>query len=362
MAYIDSPTKIQIVQTPDLEIEILDTVAIITPDIVPQTFHNLFRYRDGRIVLSGTGAGIKSEWATLSSDGGRTWVAVDYGPRNNSYEFDDGSVLELVWAIQTDVEQAGWYHTKTYRYAPDGSRTEGTCRVNIPDGSETIVGDDGKPESWTGVFDRGIVRLPDGSLLAAAYGTFKTDTERNPLYTFPMYKLRSWVVCSVDEGQSWDYLSTVASGPVIGDDGFCEPALIALRNGNLLCFMRTGGGNPQHPGPMYLACSDDAGLSWSTPIPIADRGVWPNACELENGVIAVTYGRPGNWLTFSTDGGASWQGHLCFSCDPGSHYNNIAVVGKEEFLVTYYREVFTWPGQKPVSTEIIGTRFAVRRR
>jgi len=102
--------------------------------------------------------------------------------------------------------------------------------------------------------------------------------------------------------KTWEYLSTVAYDPNIGLESFCEADLLTLPGGEILCFMRTGGSGGKHT-PLYLSRSGDDGKTWSTPQPIADRGVWPNACRLHNGVLVCTYGRPGNWLAFSLDEG-----------------------------------------------------------
>ena len=112
--------------------------------------------------------------------------------------------------------------------------------------------------------------------------------------------------------RTWEYLATVAYDPEVGLESFCEADLLALPDGEILCFMRTGGSGGKHT-PLYLSRSKDDGKSWSKPEPIADRGVWPNACRMKSGILACTYGRPDNWLCFSTDEGKTWTGHFCFT-------------------------------------------------
>ena len=113
--------------------------------------------------------------------------------------------------------------------------------------------------------------------------------------------------------------------------------------------------------PLYLSRSADDGRTWSVADPIADRGVWPNACRLDNGVLAVIYGRPGDWLAFSLDDGHSWIGHFCLHLGPqpwdcGS-YDWIEAVASDTFLAAYGR---TDPNN-PRMSEVSGTFITVTR-
>ena len=110
--------------------------------------------------------------------------------------------------------------------------------------------------------------------------------------------------------------SDLTPGDHVRIEGFDEPALLTLPNGDVLCFMRSGGRYDGRYSPLYLSRSADDGRTWSVADPIADRGVWPNACRLDNGVLAVIYGRPGDWLAFSLDDGHSWIGHFCLHLGP----------------------------------------------
>ena len=80
---------------------------------------------------------------------------------------------------------------------------------------------------------KAIVRLHDDSLLASALGRFKGDTNE-----------RTFVIRSIDRGKTWTYLSTVAfdltKGKEVRQEGFSEPDLLSLPNGEVLCFIRSG--------------------------------------------------------------------------------------------------------------------------
>ena len=113
--------------------------------------------------------------------------------------------------------------------------------------------------------------------------------------------------------------------------------------------------------PLYLSRSADDGRTWSVADPIADRGVWPNACRLDNGVLAVIYGRPGDWLAFSLDDGHTWIGHFCLHLGPqpwdcGS-YDWVEAVAPDTLLAAYGR---TDPNN-PRMSEVSGTFITVIR-
>ena len=120
---------------------------------------------------------------------------------------------------------------------------------------------------------------------------------------------------------------------------------------------RTGG----EGDPIALSESYDDGQNWVNLRPIADFGVWPSAAKLDNGVVAVVTGRPGNWIQFSADEGQSWVGWHEFdnatSCN-GSHYNDIVQVDSDTFLVVYHRQV----GVLGCEVEMAGTFFTVIRK
>ena len=182
------------------------------------------------------------------------------------------------------------------------------ARLNIPEGTGG-TGDDGKyyrARPWT----MPSCELRDGSLLMAMYGYFKTDTVVSPAFPkWKFYKYRTWVMRSTDRGRTWDYRATVAYDPAVGSESFCEPDLLVLPNGDISVSCALAAARPIAT-PLYVNVSKDDGKTWSKPVPIADRGVWPCACRMQSGVLAVTYGRPDNWLVFSRDHGKTWIGHL----------------------------------------------------
>jgi hypothetical protein len=125
--------------------------------------------------------------------------------------------------------------------------------------------------------------------------------------------------------------------------------------------MRSGGDyNDRYTTPLYMSRSKDDGKTWSHAEPIADLGVYPKVCLMANGVIAVVYGRPGDWLMFSLDQGETWVGHFCFHKGPQPYdcgsYDCIEEVAPDTLLVTYGR---TDPNNY-MQSEILGTYITVK--
>ncbi|MBM4049106.1 MAG: exo-alpha-sialidase, partial [Planctomycetes bacterium] len=295
-----------------------------TQTIVPGgRYMSMFKFNDGSIVVGGK----------RSADAGKTWQSAP-GFHVGAFQFPDGEIVQLGFSTKK-TEREGYFASRLVRSTDNGKtvKSEPTV-VHVPEGTGG-TGDNGKPFEGP-VFDHAIVPLRDGSLLAAMYGQFKTDRVLIP--TMPVewqcFKYRTFVVRSTDRGKTWDYLATVAYDPSVGLESFCEADLLALPDGEILCFMRTGGSGGQFT-PLYLSRSKDDGETWSKPEPMADRGVWPNSCRMKNGVIACAYGRPGNWLAFSLDDGRTWTGHFCFYDGPTTSYNSVEEVAPDTLLVVY---------------------------
>ena len=308
---------------------------------------SMFKFADGDIVVGNR----------RSSDGGRTWRDAP-SFHVGAYQFPDGEVVQLDFRTSR-TDRDGVFTVPLIRATDNGKTVQReTAVLEIPGGTGG-TGDDGKACPGP-LCDHAIVGLRDGSILAAMYGYFKTDTVLCEAFPkeWKVYKYRTFVMRSCDRGKTWDYLATVAYDPSVGVESFCEPDLLGLPNGEILCFMRTGGSRGKHT-PLHLSRSRDDGKTWSKPVPIADRGVWPNACRMQSGVFACTYGRPGNWLAFSLDEGKTWTGHFCFYTGLTSSYNSVEEVEPGKLLVVYDRGCANDDGE--ASRELVGTYVTVTR-
>ncbi len=110
---------------------------------------------------------------------------------------------------------------------------------------------------------------------------------------------------STDYGRTWRYQGTVAGPDAIADarEGFDEACMTRLANGDLMCVGRVGA--MQRLARTY---SSDGGKTWSKLDRLPLGSVCPSMVTLDNGVIAVSAGRPGLTLAFSSDPrGHEWQ-------------------------------------------------------
>ena len=342
---IEAPqAKLSIPNVAGLEVRIGETQTIVPEG----TYLSMFKFNDGSIVVDGK----------RSSDAGKTWHTAR-GFHVGAFQFLDGEIVQLGFSTKK-TDREGYFSNSLTCSVDNGLTLKSeTATIHIPEGSGG-TGDDG---SWFEgpVVDHTIVQLRDGSLLAAMYGQFKTD--RVPVPTMPAkwncFKYRTFVVRSTDRGRTWDYLATVAYDPGVGLESFCEPDLLPLPDGGILCFMRTGGSGGKFT-PLYLSRSNDDGKTWSTPEAIADRGVWPNACRMKNGVLVCTYGRPGNWLMFSLDDGRTWLGHFCFHDGVTTSYNSVEEVEPDTLLVVFDAQQLDASGN--LMRRVMGQRVTVKRR
>lgn len=90
----------------------------------------------------------------------------------------------------------------------------------------------------------------------------------------------------------------------------CEPHLIEMPNGKLICHIR-GEGNGNFT--VFQSVSTDKGKTWSEPEMLLDKtgGAPPHLILLSSGVLLSTYGRRelpyGIMAMMSLDGGKSWE-------------------------------------------------------
>jgi hypothetical protein len=360
------PETIAVPSVPGLEINVESAAVVLRGEGAYYGAVQLFKFANGEMTLAGM----------RSRDAGRTWVKAGIKTGTGACQLPDGDLVQLGFRAK-NTSREGVYEIPLTRSTDNGmTGQEETAIMSIPDGVACMFDDGGNSFPGCGVADHAMVRLRDGSLLAAMYGLFKIDKVVDPMTaglrkkypdrTIECYKNRSWVVRSTDRGKTWSYLSTVAYDLTEGDrvrmDGFCEPDLLTLPNGNILCFMRTGGAGGQYR-PLYLSQSNDDGKTWSHADPIADRGVCPNSCLLANGVIAVVYGRPDNWMMFSLDQGQTWTGNFFFwRYRDGATTDYIAVeeVEPDVLLVAYDRQ--TADAQGTLAWEVVAMRVSVKRR
>ena len=355
--------------------------------------------------------------AKRSSDGGKSWVlqpfnvstnrsSTEFG--QNTLELSSGEVISF-----TSFDQHGLASsTAAFVPVPDPQRPGfSTTKVQLARGTDNF----GKtqtveivdivmpsPLKIGALSHASIVPVERGqSLVALAYGFWEgIDGDRT----------RAFVMRSTDpRGTAWEYLSTVAFTPAstvnprpkcatdpatrysdhpCGEgcqlepwlphcppphySGFNEGTLVTsgedTKTGlsTLVCIMRTGGG-------MYRATSVDSGATWAAPDPISRYGVAPQAVVMHSpqsnngpttaeGILAVVYGRPYNFITFSLDGGRSFLPEWCFFTSEtqpydGSDYDTVVQLTNTSTLLLVYGN-----SRSAYSSEVLGTYISVERR
>jgi len=309
-----------------------------------------------------------------SSDGGRTWRQVNSQFSGYACQTTDGEIIQFT-GLDADncyytfehqkSAKEGWVETVAWllRSGDSGlTETREQVRIYLPEKLRLNTLNHAR-----------IVVLRDGSLLTASYGRHEDDptvtfetwvTKKGQVGPRTIDKARVFAMRSADGGATWHYLSTVAfdltKHTELRTGGFNESDLLALPSGEILCFMRTVCGGAIKP--MYMNMSNDDGKTWCIPDPVAERGVCAYACLMDSGVIAVIYGRPGNWLMFSVDDGQHWLGRFQFYMGPKAYdawnYCALDQVAPDTLLAVYGR---TDPCNQKAG-EIAGTFFTVRRR
>ncbi|MCW5851078.1 MAG: exo-alpha-sialidase, partial [Anaerolineae bacterium] len=103
------------------------------------------------------------------------------------------------------------------------------------------------------------------------------------------------------------YLASVASRDDIpgATEGPNETSLVRLADGDIMAVMRVGSGVAQ---PLVKTYSGDGGRTWSRPERLPAYSVAPCLRRLQNGVLALSTGRPGIYLWLSADPrGDHWE-------------------------------------------------------
>ncbi|MFN0165237.1 MAG: sialidase family protein [Bryobacteraceae bacterium] len=134
------------------------------------------------------------------------------------------------------------------------------------------------------------LETPSGELLIPVYGQLSS---RGPYV--------AWVIRSQDKGKTWGQPAELANDPAVS---FAEPALLRLRNGNLISMIRT-------EGYLYQTMSTDGGRTFSKTKKTDIWGYPAFLMELRDGRVLCIYGyrrKPfGLRYAISRDGGVTWD-------------------------------------------------------
>ena len=133
-----------------------------------------------------------------------------------------------------------------------------------------------------------IARMNDGTLLGGGAAAYTPTGSSRTRHTAAFLR-------STDEGRSWHYLSHIVNNHWFD---FCEPDMLAGRDGEVLLLMRVElpaedqrpPGAPKGYGHfLYQAHSTDGGQTWSEPFQLPLWGHPPKLTRLASGNILLVY-------------------------------------------------------------------------
>lgn len=161
-------------------------------------------------------------------------------------------------------------------------------------------------------------------------------------------ELRSGVLISEDDGQSWHAGEDVAINATKGEyhlphsvNGLVEPAIVELGDGSLFLLGRTGTNN------IWQSRSFDGGDTWeeATPSQLVSHNCPAALLRLEDGTVVVIHNdhpleRSRMSLRFSSDNCYSWSEPICFAPvghvdSPEASYPQLCELSGGDILVIF---------------------------
>jgi len=275
-----------------------------------------------------------------SEDGGLAWRGSTGGFGAGGEHLGDGQALGLDYRCYPLKDRDGWYRCTRYVSTDDGRRfAKGQAQVHVAEARAAM----GHGQHYGPLFMRSIVERKDGSLVALMAGWFKSDQTPCPYGRGRAYS-RTYVGESTDRGQTWRYLTTIAAQH-IGSEGPNEGSMRRLPSGEWLAVIRTGNEKDAacQDNPILWSVSRDEGRTWSKPRRTGLEGAYPSLAVLSNGLLALSYGRPGAMLAFSADGGRTWTDRTCIDPTPYSGYTDVVKLRPGLLLVGFGARDFLDP-------------------
>ncbi len=284
----------------------------------------------GRFLRLGDGTILCQE--KRSRDGGQTWQPCSGGFGEGGQQLRDGRILGMDYRCLPVEGKEGWYAAKRMSSTDGGQHfVRSEARFHVPEAKAAM----GHGPHVGPLFMRSIVERGDGSLVALMAGWFKSDTALCPYGRGRPYS-RSYVCESADGGVTWQYLTTICYEQ-IGSEGYNEGSMRRLANGEILAVLRTGNESDRNcqDNPIMWSTSRDEGRTWSKPQRTGVEGAYPGLAVLSDGVLVMSYGRPGAMVVFSTDNGRTWTDPTCVDATPYSGYTDVVELRPGELLVGF---------------------------
>ena len=293
-------------------------------------FGRFLKFRDGTLFCEDR----------VSEDGGHRWQAGTHGFGAGGEQLSDGTVLGLDYRCLPTEEKDGWYVCECSRLNED-RRTfrKDQTRFFVPQAKPAM----GHGPHKGPLFMRSIIERGDGTLVALMAGWFQGDSALCPYGRGRPYS-RSYVCESSDRGKTWQYLTTIGYDR-LGSEGYNEGSMRCLPNGEWLAVLRTGNERDIRcqDNPIMWSVSRDQGRTWSEPKRTGVEGAYPSLAVLSDGLLVMSYGRPGAMLVFSRDDGRTWTDQTVVDTTPYSGYTDVVELEPGQLLVGFGAKGFLDP-------------------
>ncbi len=298
-------------------------------------FPFVFKHTDESLLLyieNGYDAHFSPCFRLRSIDNGKTWEGITANiPRTSvAHSFKDGELLEIdTYGVLYSKEKYTYllYGAWSYPGKPNSEIKKDIIKVyttsSRPINLDVFLKHSAYPTyPWWDLFNfatgkkeaetsdvflgganfTGIIELENGTLLALGYWY--------PVEPSECFKCITMCLESTDRGKTWFEKSIVARDLDM-PEGYNEASLVQLKNKDLYAVIRTG-------NYLYHTWSEDLGKTWKKPeqvelidSDIKPRMVWPVCKIIDNGMLAMVYGRPGKHIILDPSGtGKNWQGHF----------------------------------------------------
>ena len=186
-------------------------------------------------------------------------------------------------------------------------------------------------------FEHPLLKFGDELMFADYRSSFLSDDGAAP----PLPS--SHLMVSDDNGKLFKRRSTIAAD-LTGEDSLSEAVVAGTADGDLVSVIRR---TDHRQKSMLITWSKDRGNTWEIPNPLdefGNFGVFPKFLLLGNGVLVLSYGRPGVHIRFAVDGsGREWSKKpLSVIPDDGlgieqstCGYTSLLALSDDSFLITY---------------------------
>lgn len=284
-------------------------------------FGRFVKLRDGALWTAGQ----------LSRDDGQTWAADTLRFGEGAELLRDGSVLGLSYECPPIANKEGWFATDRFLSKDGRTFEKSKAQFNVPE-AKSAHGHSAHPGP---LFMRSILERTNGTLVAYMAGWFKSDTAICPYGRERPYS-RAYVCESSDLGLTWRYLATIGYEQ-LGSEGYNEGSMRRLPDGAWLTVMRTGSPSDINcqDSPIMWSVSRDEGRTWTKPARTGLSGCYPSLAVLSDGLVAMSYGRPGARVAFSADQGRTWTDATCVDATVYSGYTDVVELKPGELLVGF---------------------------